>query len=73
MTEEKFKKKLHQFNLTEDDKIELCQWYIDNYPVTITTGFKTFFSKINNVKVIKGGNSKYLNYAIKKLKMFFPK
>ena len=73
MTEKQFKEKLYQYNLTEDDKIKLCQWYIDNYPVTITTRFETFFSKINGVKVIKGGNSKYLNYAIKKLKMFFPK
>lgn len=73
MTEKQFKKKLHQYNLTEDDKIELCQWYIDNYPVLIDTGITKIFSKLEGITIIKGGSTKYLDYAIKKLKLFFPK
>ena len=74
MTAEEFKENLHKEKLTEDEKIELCQWYIDNYPVLITSPLGgRFFSKLQGINVIKGGNPKLLNYAITKLKEYFKK
>lgn len=74
MTQEEFKEKLYKENLTEDEKIELCQWYIDNYPVLITNPFQgKFFSKLQGITIIKGGNPERLNHAITKLKEYFKK
>ena len=71
MTENQFKNKLYFKDLSEDDKIELIQWYIDNYPVQITSHFGEKFSSRLEVKVYKGGEPKAVEYAIKKLKEFF--
>lgn len=74
MTEQEFKEKLHKELLTEDEKIELCQYYIDNYPVLITSPLQgRFFSKLQGINIIKGGNSKLLNHAITELKEHFKK
>jgi hypothetical protein len=76
MTEEDFKKKLHSENLTEEVKIELCQWYIDNYPILIQVNPfhpNREFSKLQDITIKSGGNPKYLEYAIAKLKEFFKK
>ena len=71
MNLKQFEKKLHSKDLSENDKIELIQWYIDNYPVQITTPFGEKFGSKLEVKVIKGGEPKAIEYAINKLKEFF--
>jgi hypothetical protein len=74
MTEQEFKEKLHKESLTEDEKIVLCQWYIDKYPVLITNPLQgRFFSKLQGITIVRGGNSKLLDHAITKLKEYFKK
>jgi hypothetical protein len=58
-----FLNKLNRTDLSYDDKIEICQYYIDNYSVPVNgivfnlTGLK-----------INGGSEKAVDYAINQLK-----
>lgn len=57
-----FVDRLSKDNLSSNDKIETCQYYIDNYPVNIM-GLWTSIS-LN----ISGGSDKAINFAFNQLK-----
>ena len=68
MNKELFIKTLGQKTVSIDDKIKVCQFYIDNYPVKIDAGFgQKVFTKIHGL-VINGGSEKAINFAFNKLK-----
>ena len=75
MTKQDFIDSLEKDTLTKEEKIEVCQYYIDNYPVKISQTVNTSMGKIKvgeyesglNV-TITGGSDKAVNHAYSQLK-----
>jgi hypothetical protein len=69
MTKQQFIESLERDNLTKEEKIETCQYFIDEYPVNaILVGW----TKINGV-TITGGSDRAVNFAYEQLKKHIDK
>lgn len=75
MTKQDFIDFLEKDNLSKSEKIEVCQYFIDNYPVKIGGIIDTPMGKVRtpetwtglNIK-INGGSDKAVDHAFNQLK-----
>ena len=75
MTKQDFIDSLEKDNLSKSEKIKVCQYFIDNYPVKIGGIIDTPMGKVRipeswtglNVK-INGGSDKAVDHAFRQLK-----
>ncbi len=63
MNKEEFFESLEKEDLTQEQKIEACQFYIDNFPVVLQFEGPT---KLQNL-TISGGSKKSVDYAFQAL------
>ena len=66
MTKNEFFESLDKTDLSKQEKINVCQFYIDNFPIIINDPFK---GKIETKLelIITGGSDIIINYAFNKL------
>ena len=57
-------------DLSEEDKKEIVNWYIDNYAVNTQTFGWTALYGVTPVKVITEKDKSLLNYAVSQIKKF---
>ena len=65
MTKQEFIESLEKDTLSQEQKIEVCQYFIDNYPVYTQTPFGFNFTALD-VR-IDGGSDEAVNHAFKQL------
>jgi hypothetical protein len=76
MTKKEFLKKLKSKDLTKDEKLECCQFFIENYVTLVKENIDTdvgilptgrrIYSKIQGLR-INEGSDKAINYAFEQL------
>ena len=71
MNKQDFIDNLEKDNLSKEDKIDVCQFYVDNFPVMIST--PDMFGRVHKSATaleikIDGGSEEAVNRAFDKLK-----